>query len=147
MSWDCVYLSRNMQGALLLTHRSQGWRCSREVSCPDNYPRDHGSFMGRSEDTWACGTCGAGTAQHAGHHWQLIPGTAWLPSMSPKGFFWESRWGSRLPPTEQGSFSNPWFLLFVWILERPAWDFPGFELSVRGSCLTQLIAVYSSACV
>lgn len=35
-----------MQGALLLTQRSQGWRCSREVSCPAYYPRDHGSgFM------------------------------------------------------------------------------------------------------
>lgn len=136
MSWDCICLSRNMQGALLLTQRSQGQRCSREISCPASCPRDHGSgFMGRSEDTWVCGIqalCAVGTAQHAEHQQQHIPQHSLAPTHISKGFSLRTRVGSRLPPTQQSSFSSPWFLLSVWILERPAWDFHSFELSVRG---------------
>lgn len=145
-SWDCICLSGNMQGALLLPQRSQGWRCSREI-CPAYCPRDHESiFMGRSEDTQAL--CGVGAAQHAGHQQQSIPQHSLAPTHISKGFSLSTRVGSRLPPTQQSSFSSPWFLLSVWILERPAWEFASFELSVRGgawAAVTQFLPFYSYA--
>lgn len=147
MSWDCVCLSRNMQGALVLTQRSQGQRCSREVSCPAFCSRDHESgFMGRSKESWVCGTRALVVLVLPSMQ-GINSSAAWLPPTSPKGFLQEAWWAPGCHPQSKALFQTRGFYCLSGFLKDQPETF--LALSRRSEevpgQLTQLIAFYSYA--
>lgn len=122
LGWVC--LSGNTQGALLLTQRSQGQRCSREVSCPAYCSRAHArGFMARSEDTRVCGTRALVVLvlpRTQGINSRASLSKAWFPPTSPRAFLWEPRWAPGCHPQSKALFqTHRFYCLSGFLKDQP----------------------------